>query len=310
MKKILLLLLFPFLFFSQTSLSDDDIYAAAGNSFEWLLTNVDTSNRGAVSYQGLLSRMGYSYDEKYKGEIYNDKLWQRRYSKNIISGNEKPSAIYLKQTYSRVKGYKYPIITKMEIWGDTQSIITFYINFWSHAINFRDTKPGETVTTRFLTDIAALSVGTNGQSKIVVMTVKDYYGIPDNKISESVIKDSPREERKITIIGYKDIPDEWYKNVLIKNLQSRIQDGWLRFEAKNIDNADYDIKVTSKGAVLQYSIDGNPQKINEFLSRYADQWQRVYNEDTKKYSFNYDDKIVLQDTLHLTIKNKKVSISY
>ena len=175
MKKILLLLLFPFLCFSQTSLSDNDIFAAAGNDFEWLLTNVDTSNKGGFGYEGLLSRMGYSYDDNYKGEISNDKFWQRRYSKNILSGNEKPSAIYFKESYTRAKGYKYPIITKMEIWGDTQSIITFYVNFWTRAINFRDTKPGETVTTRFLSDVAALSVGTNGQSKIVVTTAKDYY---------------------------------------------------------------------------------------------------------------------------------------
>lgn len=175
MKKILLLLLFPLLCFSQTSIMDDDIYAAAGNDFEWLMTNVDTSNKGGYGYEGLLSRMGYSYDDKYKAGVANDKFWQRRYSKNIISGNEKQSPIYFKETYKRVSGYKYPIITKMEIWGDTENIIKFYVNFWSRAINFKDTKPGETVTTRFLSDVAALSVGTGGQSKIVVTTAKDYY---------------------------------------------------------------------------------------------------------------------------------------
>lgn len=64
---------------------------------------------------------------------------------------------------------------KIDISGDTENIIKFYVNFWSRAINFKDTKPGETVTTRFLSDVAALSVGTNGQSKIVVTTAKDYY---------------------------------------------------------------------------------------------------------------------------------------
>lgn len=175
MKKLLFLLLFPFVCFSQTSLMDDDIYAAAGNDFEWLMTNVDTSNKGGLGYEGLLTRMGFIYDDKYKGNLHNDKFWQRRYLKNIVSGNEKQSPIYFKESYKKVSSYKYPIITKMEIWGDSENIIKFYINFWSRALNFKDTKPGETVTTRFLSDVASLSVGTNGQSKIVVTTAKDYY---------------------------------------------------------------------------------------------------------------------------------------
>ena len=175
MKKNLLLLLFPTLLFSQTSLNNNDIYAAAGNDFEWLMTNIDTSNKGGYGYEGLLTRMGFIYDETYKADTSNSKFWQRRYIKNIVSGNEKQSLIYLKEDYKKVSGNKYPIITKMEIWGDTENIIKFYVNFWSRAINFKDTKPGETVTTRFLSDVAALSVGTNGQSKIVVTTAKDYY---------------------------------------------------------------------------------------------------------------------------------------
>lgn len=174
MKKLLLLLLFPTIFFCQTSLSNDDIYAAAGNDFEWLMTNVDTSNKGGYGYEGLLTRMGFIHDDKYKSNA-SSAFWQRRYLKSIVSGNEKQSQIYFKESYKKVPGYKYPIITKMEIWGDTENIIKFYVNFWSRAINFKDTKPGETVTTRFLSDVAALSVGTNGQSKIIVTTAKDYY---------------------------------------------------------------------------------------------------------------------------------------
>ena len=174
MKKLIILLLFPIIFYSQTSLTNDDIYAAAGNDFEWLMTNVDTSNKGGYGYEGLLTRMGFVFDDKYKSNA-SGTFWQRRYIKNIISGNEKQSLIYIKENYKKVSSHKYPIITKMEIWGDTEYIIKFYINFWSRAINFKDTKPGETVTTRFLSDVAALSVGTNGQSKIVVTTAKDYY---------------------------------------------------------------------------------------------------------------------------------------
>lgn len=174
MKTLLLLLILPTFLFSQTSIKDDDIYAAAGNEFEWLMTNVDTSNKGGYGYEGLLTRMGFSYDDKYKLSS-DEKFWQRRYSENIVSGNEKQSVIYFKENYKKVAGYKYPVITKMEIWGNTETIISFYVNFWSRALNFRDTKPGETVTTRFLSDVASLSVGMNGQSKIVVTTAKDYY---------------------------------------------------------------------------------------------------------------------------------------
>lgn len=173
MKKILLLLLFPFLCFSQTSISTDDIYAAAGNRFETLLTNVEAGdNWAAVS--SLLDRMGMTLDEKYKpsSNLLNQRI---KFIQKIVSGNEKTSVVFVTWVGKWVKGYQQPIITKVEIEGNTQSIITFYVNFWTRAINFRDTKPGETVTTRFLSDVAALSVGTNGQSKIVVTTAKDYY---------------------------------------------------------------------------------------------------------------------------------------
>ena len=92
--------------------------------------------------------------------------------KRQVSGNAKPSVILVTYFNKKLKELEYPITQKVEITGDTQSIITFYVNFWSRAINFKDTKPGETVTTRFLTDVASLSVGTNGQSKIVVTTSK------------------------------------------------------------------------------------------------------------------------------------------
>ncbi|BBQ07559.1 hypothetical protein [Elizabethkingia anophelis] len=173
MKKLLLLLIFPVLLFSQTTLKEADIYAAAGNRFETLLTNIEAGdNFPAVS--SLLDKIGLADDETYKTPWNQlDQRW--RYKQKIVSGNEKPAIIYVRWTGKWVNGYKQPIITKVELTGDTTYIVRFYINFWSRAINFRDTKPGETVTTRFLSDVAALSVGTNGQSKIVVTPAKDYY---------------------------------------------------------------------------------------------------------------------------------------
>ncbi|PTT76855.1 hypothetical protein DD829_04220 [Chryseobacterium sp. HMWF035] len=173
MKKLIILLLFPNIFYSQTSLTDDNIYAAAGNEYETLLTNIEAGNNfPAVSE--LLHKIGMVDDETFKTkfDVLNQK-W--KYIEQVTSGNQKPRVAYINWTGKKVKGYSQPIITKLEIWGDTEYIIKFYVNFWSRAINFKDTKPGETVTTRFLSDVAALSVGTNGQSKIVVTTAKDYY---------------------------------------------------------------------------------------------------------------------------------------
>ena len=74
----------------------------------------------------------------------------------------------------KVKGYDFPVTKKVDISGDTEYIIKFYANFWSRAINFKDTKRRDSYHS-FLSDVAALSVGTNGQSKIVVTTASDYY---------------------------------------------------------------------------------------------------------------------------------------
>ncbi|MDC8099772.1 hypothetical protein [Chryseobacterium rhizosphaerae] len=172
MKKLLLLLLFPVLYFSQTSLKDEDIHAAAGNNYETLLTNIGIDREGGFAINHFLHKIGFTPDEKFTqhGENFKQKFVQQ-----IVSGNARPAVIWVSYLNKKVKGYDYPVTQKVDISGDTESIIKFYVNFWSRAINFKDTKPGETVTTRFLSDVAALSVGTGGQSKIVVTTAKDYY---------------------------------------------------------------------------------------------------------------------------------------
>lgn len=174
MKKLILFLLLPLFSLAQTSIKEADIYAAAGNRYEWLLTNVEGGqNFPAVS--SLLWKMGMGKDDEYyKGKQTKiDQRW--KYVDRIVSGNEKPNEVYVYWTGKDIKGYDYPITTKVVLEGNTEAIINFYINFWTRAINFKDTKPGETVTTRFLTDVAALTVGNNGKSKIVVQTAEDYY---------------------------------------------------------------------------------------------------------------------------------------
>ncbi|REC64087.1 hypothetical protein DRF65_00485 [Chryseobacterium pennae] len=172
MKKILLLLLFPTIFFSQTSLTNDDIYAAVGNEYETLLTNIGIDREGGFAINHFLHKMGFTPDEKF---TQNSENFKQKYIQQIVSGNAKPTVIWVSYLNKKVKGYNFPITQKVDISGDTENIIKFYVNFWSRAINFKDTKPGETVTIRFLSDVAALSVGTNGQSKIVVTSAKDYY---------------------------------------------------------------------------------------------------------------------------------------
>lgn len=170
MKKLILLLLLPLFSMAQTSLKDADIYAAAGNRYEWLLTNIDPLDNMGTE-QSLIQKMGFVFAEN--KDVYKDDYTKFVFEKSILSGNEKPS--YLNVHYYTKKVEGKDIQYKVEIDGPTEYVIKFYINFWTRAINFRDTKPGETVTTRFLTDVAALTVGTNGKSKIVVQTAEDYY---------------------------------------------------------------------------------------------------------------------------------------
>ncbi|WP_312399529.1 hypothetical protein [Chryseobacterium sp.] len=172
MKYLFLLLFLPTLLFSQTSISNDDIYAAAGNDYETLLTNVYIEDEGGFAINHFLNKMGFS---PYHNAVYSGDYFKQKYIQQISTGNSKPSFIEVSYLNQKLKGSQSPITTKVEITGDTESVVKFYANFWSRAFNFRDTKPGEVVTTRFLTDVAALSVGSNGQSKIVVTTAKDYY---------------------------------------------------------------------------------------------------------------------------------------
>ena len=172
MKKLLFLLLLPLLSFSQTSLTDADISAAAGNEYETLLTNIGIDREGGFAINHFLHKMGFTVDERFTQHGEN---FKQKYVQQIVSGNAKPAVIWVNYLNNKVKGSNLPITRKVEVSGDTEDIIKFYVNFWSRAINFKDTKPGETVTTRFLSDVAALSVGTNGQSKIIVTTAKDYY---------------------------------------------------------------------------------------------------------------------------------------
>jgi hypothetical protein len=177
MKKILLLLLFSFAAHAQTTMKEVDIDAAAGNDYETLLTNREAMY-GDANIQFYLQHNGYIYDEVYntknRNSLGKENVYSlARYKKNTLTGVEKQSYVWVKLFFKKVPQYSQPMTTKVEIYGDKIAIIQFYCNFWSRQLNFNDVKPGEVVSTRFLTDVATLSYPDANAAKIMVVTAKD-----------------------------------------------------------------------------------------------------------------------------------------
>lgn len=175
MKKLLLLLLFSIATQAQTNYKDVDIQAAAGNQYETLLTNVEL---GFGDFQLYLQRNEYPYDEIYnyknRNTLGKENVYDlSRYKKNTLTGVEKPSYIWVKTYFKKVPQYTLPMITKVEVYGDKLAVIKLFCNFWSRSLNFNDVKPGEIVSTRFLTDVATLSYPDATTAKITVVTAKD-----------------------------------------------------------------------------------------------------------------------------------------
>ncbi|MDI5894383.1 hypothetical protein [Flavobacterium algoritolerans] len=171
MKKILVLLLFSFGLQAQTSYKDVDISAAAGNDYETLLTNVEYG-LNHTDMENFFNDIGYS-SSGFKFSKRTENSVSYRFEKQIISGKEKQSFVYVKLASKKIPQYTLPMITKVEIYGDVQSIIKFYINYWSTDLNFNDVKVGEVVSTRFLSDVATLSFPDANTAKITVVTAKD-----------------------------------------------------------------------------------------------------------------------------------------
>lgn len=171
MKKLLLLLLFSLATQAQTTMKEVDIDAAAGNQYETLLTNVEYG-LNHTDIENFLNDIGYSKSSS-KLTKRTDNSVSYRFEKQIVSGVEKQSYIYIKLASKKVPQYSLPMITKVEITGNVNSIIEFYCKYWSRQLNFNDVKPGEIVSTRFLTDVATLSYPDANTAKITVVTAKD-----------------------------------------------------------------------------------------------------------------------------------------
>jgi hypothetical protein len=178
MKKLLLLaFIFAASVQAQTSFKEVDIDAAAGNKYETLLTNVEFIT-GDMNIQSYLQKNGWvdDFDFNYKNRNTLSKQNQfltARYKKQALIGKEKQSYIWVKILLKKVPNYDLPMATKVEVYGDKIGVINFYCNFWSRELNFNDVKPGEIVSTRFLTDVATLSYPDATTAKITVVTAKD-----------------------------------------------------------------------------------------------------------------------------------------
>lgn len=169
-------ILFFTFFFSQinaqTSIHPNDIKAASGNDFETLLTNVEYGlNVGSIEecFKNMdMIHSNYSFSKSVKN-VYA----LGRFEKQVLTGNEKQGYVYVKYYFKKVPQYTLPLTDKIEIFGDVNSVIKFYVSYWSRQLNFNDVKVGEVVSTRFLTDVATLSFPASNTAKITVVSSKD-----------------------------------------------------------------------------------------------------------------------------------------
>lgn len=167
MKKVFFILLITLQATAQTSFSTNDIAAAAGNDFETLLTNVEYGYNDAT-IQDCLQKMDFIKSDPKVNKVGNVGNFTARYEKQ----NAKDVFVYVKFVGKKIAQYNLPLTTQVEIYGDTNSIINFYINYWSRQLNFDDVKKGEAVSTRFLTDVATLSFIDSNTAKITVVSAK------------------------------------------------------------------------------------------------------------------------------------------
>lgn len=173
MKKLFLstvLSLFALVVFGQTTMTDADIQAQASNRYEYLMTNIVDDYAYSKS-QWLLNDMDLTPSET--GFENNDSRMTFRFEKQILTGDEKQQYVDGLWEYEKIKGQK--VVKKVTISGPSRLVTEFYVKFWSRKLNFDDVKPGETVSTRFLTDVATLTFNYDGTAKIEVVPAKDRF---------------------------------------------------------------------------------------------------------------------------------------
>lgn len=168
MKKLLLLLLFiPLLSMAQTSFSETDIDAAAGNGYETLLTNVEPAFPD-MSLQLFLQNELQMVEVSQKA---TSQEIQRAFKSKARIGKEAPQQ--LEANFYLEPNGDHGIVNQVKITGDWNAVVKVFTGFWSRTLNLRDVSPGEIASTRFLTDVATIKLLDDGTGMITVVTAKD-----------------------------------------------------------------------------------------------------------------------------------------
>lgn len=172
-KAVLFFILFISSLNAQTSINQNDIIAASGNRFETLLTNVEYGGINVGSIEECFNAMDMIHSDYSFSKSVKNVYALGRFEKQVLIGNEKQGFVYVKYYFKEIPQYTLPLTTKIEIYGDINTVIKFYVNYWSRKLNFNDVKIGEVVSTRFLTDIATLSFPESNMAKIIIVSSKD-----------------------------------------------------------------------------------------------------------------------------------------
>lgn len=110
----------------------------------------------------------------------------------------------------------------------------------------------------------------------------------------------PVEKKEKTVKEYIKINDltDFEKKVIINNLQSQLQNNWLRFSSQSVKEANFTIKVSqTKGDTnAYYQTEGTLPGLQSFLNKLS---AGIHSHDNE-----------LQDTLQVSIHNGQVSITY
>lgn len=160
--------LLPILAMAQTSFTEPDIRAAAGNEYESLLIGVPAVDTGGhiqyftypkTLWEAKVTDCGSGCD---KYLVANSPVGDQRY-------RHLEAKVFSKNLG---KGWQNQITEKVVITGDFQLLVQFFTEFWSNSLDFTNIKEGDVVSTRFLTDVATFSFTKNGEPMITVEKAK------------------------------------------------------------------------------------------------------------------------------------------
>lgn len=175
MKKLLLLIiLFPFLTFSQSAYDHEDIIAAAEHEQQWLLTNVAGDQTeyayGIKEMVAPFIKNMTKWDAKYISCGANCKKWV--HESNVPSKLKKRNITY--KLYYDTLSSGQRISTKVVFEGSKDLIIDFFMTYWTDDLEFVEGTNGDQylASVRFLTDVATLRITKEGDASIVVKTGK------------------------------------------------------------------------------------------------------------------------------------------